>query len=130
MKSSIRLLLAALLPALAGCATTFDSEATAIAAMERQAYAHREFDRPNVPMTYRFVEDPAQSCVDAGTPPGYGASSRYTIRGCALIASDPCLIILSFYPTKAEIKHEESHCKWGSWHKGEAVSATGERVGQ
>lgn len=102
-----------LLALLSGCATVFDSEEDSIRDLEATAYANRQYDKPNVQIMYRFVDDPDKVCREAGSI----AYETWTVRACAMIHLDPCVVILPYAPQKAWVREEQLHCRYGNFHK-------------
>lgn len=108
---SPKIFILAFILSLAACANVFDSENAAVTDLAQYAFIHREFDKPNANIHYLFVNDPDLECTKRGT------LVRGKIAGCADYAADPCLIVLSYTPTKLQVLEEQLHCRYGNFHK-------------
>ena len=112
----MKIILALLVVLLAGCASTFDTEEQYIRELEAEAYANREYDKPNVQMVYRFVDNPDKICREMGT----NAYTTWDVKACAAIALTPCVIILPYAPLKRWVREEQLHCRFGNFHRKKA----------
>lgn len=99
---------------LTGCSAVFDTQTLAIQSLERQAYAGRQFDKPDVKIAYKFSANVNEDCRKAGV----ALSNQEEVKACAVFSADPCLVILPYAPMELWVREEQLHCRYGNWHKG------------